>query len=984
MYHIFRVPGSETWWDTSLESLTPNVVYVPIKFAPNRNQYQSLGTSSSLDGSSTSNTPCLTQSRLVDAPAPSTSSWDLQNNRQTAVQLNESYKSVSSVTSGASSYLGRSTSSSLEQTHGSVRAISPTLPVAYPNAIITKSPTVEGSQDRPPRRGGDRKKKSSKNVLRETVINPQDMPGYKGTEKDIDKLLEFVEGNQAKSKKNSKDKKKEVKPKGNEKQMLSKAASLDENTLEYGSKKSDESLSRSRNSKEVEKKNATNITKSSTALSVGAMTIHTKQQQSTESTNSREEIPTGKTKSISTPLVNGTAGPLATKNGNGGGNGAKPATPNVKPSVSPKSQQSVEKPPAPEDEVAPTAKTEPSPPPIQPVVSKPSKPVSVKKTEDDKTGKLDESDGPYVLVQSKKKKEKKKSQQREAEAFVRPTADQQRRDVARARRSTAERRKSVGSVPGSENSECSDDDDSVRSLPAGECTPRERIPKPCSSSGGTPQTSYADIARMSRDESGKPPSTPITILSSASASSKTPPSSTKSTSSSSSSTSGAPAVTSDSAFPALSPPSAEKTAPINNAVWPCRPRIESETSTKEKSTPGHTTKSPDLASKEELSPLEASSLPLPAQSDISKCSSKLSTDKDSSTISKPVAEPLVSKPLDLQSNVKEVGGDEKSPQGPLRKAESTAVSTLESLRSSENCVDGLQLNNKSRKTEEKKGKSNKVSEEGVNKTASIKGMENGDISSCHQEPVVFCGGKFDSSQLPAGQNIGFEFGFGVIEALNDNVVTVDLTPSPNANPTPVELPQLVLAQVENKTASERPTRSQEQVSNPKTTENCWDKALKTDKTSKFQSSHEKQTVMSSTKSKGTSNLQGELTEAQPSSSLGQKGSQPQPNMVASATNSTPAPVPSTECKEVKQQETLSSASPANLQTEAVTGVSTVVDGKAAEMLSQGKLDVAQLFVPSTAANIPESLYLSRDFMDTYAEGLANLSRQGKVTYHRVD
>lgn len=34
--------------------------------------------------------------------------------------------------------------------------------------------------------------------LRETLINPQEMPGYKGTEKDIDKLLEFVEGNQTK------------------------------------------------------------------------------------------------------------------------------------------------------------------------------------------------------------------------------------------------------------------------------------------------------------------------------------------------------------------------------------------------------------------------------------------------------------------------------------------------------------------------------------------------------------------------------------------------------------------------------------------------------------------------------------------------------------------------------------------------------------------------------------------------------------------
>jgi hypothetical protein len=43
----------------------------------------------------------------------------------------------------------------------------------------------------------------------------------------------------------------------------------------------------------------------------------------------------------------------------------------------------------------------------------------------------------------------------------------------------------VGSVPGSENE--ASDDDSVRSLPAGECTPKERVRKQCSSSGGTPQ-----------------------------------------------------------------------------------------------------------------------------------------------------------------------------------------------------------------------------------------------------------------------------------------------------------------------------------------------------------------------------------------------------------------------------------------------------------------------------------------------------------------
>ncbi|CAL8071742.1 unnamed protein product [Orchesella dallaii] len=976
MYHILRVPGSETWFDSDI---TPNVVYVPIRFGTPRTQYQGLETPPSLDGSSSSSTPSLTQSRSVDTSAPSTSSWDLQNNRHTPIQLNESYKSVSSVTSGASSFMGRSTSSSFDQTHGSVRAASPPLPITYPNAIITKSPTIEGSQEKPPRRGGERKKKSSKN-LRETVINPQEMPGYKGTEKDIDKLLEFVEGNQTKTKKNVKDKKKEVKPKGNDKQMLSKAASLDENTLEYGSKKAEESLGRSRNSKEVEKKNATNITKSATTISVGGMTNHSK--PNAESPNSREEIQSGKSKSISTPLVNGTATPLPTKNGSSGG--AKSVTPSVKqpiPSVSPKSQQSVEKLQNHGDVFVPTAKVESArPPPSQSVVSKPSKPVSMKKTEDDKLGKLDESDGPYVLVQSKKKKEKKKSQQREPEGFVRPNTDQPRRDVARARRSTAERRKSVGSVPGSENSECSDDDDSVRSLPAGECTPRERIPKPCSSSGGTPQTSYADIARMSRDESGKPPSTPITILSNASAnaSTKTPPSSTKSTSSSTSSVPSAPAVTSDSNFPALSPPSAEKTAPINNAVWPCRPRIESDSSTKEKS-PVQAAKSPDFACKDDPTPLEASTLPSLAQSDL-KCSSKLSTDKDSNT-NKSVAIAANSKPEDSQRS-NDVGGDDKAPHGTLRKTEPIVVSIPDPVKATENFVDSPQLIQSIKvvkKVDEKKGKSNKLFEEGANKTASIKGMENGDVLIYSQEPVVFCGGKFDSSQLPAGQNIGFEFGFGVIEALNDNGVAIDPPSLANTISNSVELPQLVLAKVDGKIANERLTRSQEQVSNPQTTDNCWDKMAKTDKTSKFQPSEEKQTVMSSTKSKGTNSLQGEPMEARPSSALEQKESQP--DLVNSATNSNA--IPSADRKEAKE-ETLSAKSPSASLPNDVAAAVTPADGKLTEKLTQRVVDVAQLFVPSTAENIPESVYIARDFMDTYAEGLANLSRQGKVTYHRVD
>ena len=59
-------------------------------------------------------------------------------------------------------------------------------------------------------------------------------------------------------------------------------------------------------------------------------------------------------------------------------------------------------------------------------------------------------------------------------------------DGSRKSRSRGERRKSVGSVPGSDQSEGSDDG-SVRSLPAGQCTRRENVPKSCASSGGTPQ-----------------------------------------------------------------------------------------------------------------------------------------------------------------------------------------------------------------------------------------------------------------------------------------------------------------------------------------------------------------------------------------------------------------------------------------------------------------------------------------------------------------
>ncbi|ODM97695.1 hypothetical protein Ocin01_08984, partial [Orchesella cincta] len=67
-----------------------------------------------------------------------------------------------------------------------------------------------------------RRKKQQKKV-RETVIKSEDAPGYQGTENDVDKLLEFIEGNQTKTKITEKRKKTEVKPKKNQKQTLQKA-----------------------------------------------------------------------------------------------------------------------------------------------------------------------------------------------------------------------------------------------------------------------------------------------------------------------------------------------------------------------------------------------------------------------------------------------------------------------------------------------------------------------------------------------------------------------------------------------------------------------------------------------------------------------------------------------------------------------------------------------------------------------------------------
>ncbi|ODN00944.1 hypothetical protein Ocin01_05736 [Orchesella cincta] len=196
--------------------------------------YKSFDAPWSFNRSSTSRMP-----RLVDIGAPSTSMWDFQNSRQPAAHLHEGYKSVLG-TPGDSSYFGRQNpfptggrpfesfqsiwglppsapsnlgrSPLLEQTHESLMGFPPSFPGAYSNATNTKPTTIEGSQDKPPRRNGNWKRKSLKKS-RETIIIPQNMPGYQGSEKDIDKLLEFVEGIQIKPKK---DKKKEVKPKGNE------------------------------------------------------------------------------------------------------------------------------------------------------------------------------------------------------------------------------------------------------------------------------------------------------------------------------------------------------------------------------------------------------------------------------------------------------------------------------------------------------------------------------------------------------------------------------------------------------------------------------------------------------------------------------------------------------------------------------------------------------------------------------------------------
>lgn len=215
------------------------------------------------------------------------------------------------------------------------------------------------------------------------------------------------------TKKLSKDKKaKESKPKGNEKQVLSKAASLDENSLGYGSKKSDESMPRNRNSKEVEKKNSTNITKSATAICTENITdspannftiAHEQTPSPSGANNNKPATPA--------PLVNGTVSV---------GSKVAAVNPSPQPSSSakpiglPKPQIEVDKSDVSQAAgVASTSKSDVPVTSLQLIPEPKQEKAPVEKKNDDERTKPDESDGPYVLVQ-KKKREKKKGQQRES------------------------------------------------------------------------------------------------------------------------------------------------------------------------------------------------------------------------------------------------------------------------------------------------------------------------------------------------------------------------------------------------------------------------------------------------------------------------------------------------------------------------------------------------------------------------------------------
>lgn len=233
--------------------------------------------------------------------------------------------------------------------------------------------------------------------------------------------------------------------KGNEKQVLSKAASLDENSLEYGSKKTgDDPISprtaQNRNSKDVEKKNSANITKSASAICADDSSIlqtsntritspvPSNQQESKSSSSSvsstcSSSFSSTKSASISHPLVNGDStipGPkaasktVAANSLSSGGN-------KTAPSPCPKNQA----------EALGSEGSQPSKSQTQTVSSKKSEvpPVSSSiqavvpqnlgkvtnndkiKLEDDRSERLDEN--PYVLVQKKKKKDQRKPPQRE-------------------------------------------------------------------------------------------------------------------------------------------------------------------------------------------------------------------------------------------------------------------------------------------------------------------------------------------------------------------------------------------------------------------------------------------------------------------------------------------------------------------------------------------------------------------------------------------
>lgn len=225
--------------------------------------------------------------------------------------------------------------------------------------------------------------------------------------------------------------------KGTEKQVLSKAASLDENTLGYGSKKcSDEETNNAKNltNKNVEKKNSANITKSANALcddnltSVAPSGFEMKSKSVAPTSQSESKMyssnvfnSSSKGTISSQPLVNGAAGSHASKPTRGKDAASTNKVPVGSKVESKATQEPKELEPKLSQETMPTAKPEQPLPVIsvsnQPSASapKPKKAASIikQKSEEEKSFRPDEAEGPYVLVQSKKKREKKK-QQRES------------------------------------------------------------------------------------------------------------------------------------------------------------------------------------------------------------------------------------------------------------------------------------------------------------------------------------------------------------------------------------------------------------------------------------------------------------------------------------------------------------------------------------------------------------------------------------------